>query len=91
MVVSQVDTRFFTSWKDGKLIFRNEPLEIVAHKLERWFNCTIYIQDKGLKNFRYTGNIEMETLRELLELISITTPIKYTYKQETREIWLEPR
>ena len=91
MLVSQVDTRFYTSWKDGKLIFRNEPLEIVAHKLERWFNCTIYIKGSGLKNFRYTGCIEMETLRELLELITITTPVKTTYNQETREIWLEPR
>ena len=91
MLVSQVDTRFYTSWKDGKLIFRNEPLEIVVHKLERWFNCTIYIEDSELKNFRYTGNIEMETLRELLELINITTPVKSTYNQETREIWLEPK
>lgn len=91
MLVSRVDTRFYTSWKDGKLIFRNEPLEDVAHKLERWFNCTIYIEDSGLRNFRYTGNIEMETLRELLELINITTPVKTTYNQETREIWLEPR
>lgn len=91
MVVSQVDTRFYTSWKDGKLIFVNEPMEIVARKLERWFNCTIYIKDNGLKKFRYTGNIEMETLMELLELINITTPVKSTYKQETREIWLELR
>ena len=91
MVVSQVDTYYYTSWKDGKLIFRNEPLEIVAHKLERWFNCTIYIKDNGLQNFRYTGNIEMETLREVLELINITTQVKYTYKQESREVWLEPR
>jgi transmembrane sensor len=91
MLVSQVDTCFYISWKDGKLIFRNEPLEDVAHKLERWFNCKIYIEDSRLKNFRYTGNIEMETLREMLELINITTPVKSTYNQETREIWLEPR
>jgi len=87
----RVDTRFYTSWKEGKLIFRNEPLGNVAHKLERWFNCTIYIKDDRLRNFKFTGNIEMETLREVLELINITSPIKYTYKKETREIWLEPR
>jgi transmembrane sensor len=89
--VSKVDTRFFTSWKDGKLIFKNEPFEMVARKLERWYNCTIYLSNPDLKDIRYTGNIEMETLRELLELISITTPIKSTYKQDTREIWLEAK
>ena len=87
----RVDTRFYTSWKDGKLIFRNEPLGIVAHKLERWFNCTIHIQDNKLRNYRYTGNIEMETLREVLELIQITTPVKYTYNKKTREIWIKSK
>ncbi len=87
----RVDTRFYTSWKDGKLIFRNEPLGIVAHKLERWFNCTIHIQDTKLINYRYTGNIEMETLREVMELIQITTPVKYTYNKKTREIWIKSK
>jgi len=87
----RVDTRFYTSWKDGKLIFRNQPLGIVAHKLERWFNCTIHIEDHKMKNYRYTGNIEMETLREVLELIQITTPVKYTYNKKTREIWIKSK
>ena len=91
MIVSQVDTRFYTSWKDGKLIFRDEPLEYVVNQLQRWFNCTIYLSNPKLKNIRYTGNIEMETLREVLELINYTTQTNYTYKEETREIWLELR
>ena len=89
MCIAKVDTRFFTSWKEGKLIFRNEPLDLVVAKLERWYNCTIYLNNPDLKDIRYTGNIEMETLRELLDLIDITTNIKSTYKQETREVWLE--
>lgn len=87
----KVDTRFYTSWKDGHLIFRNEQLDIVAHKLERWFNCTIYIKDNSLKKYSYTGYIDMETLREVLDLITITTPINYTYNRKTREIWLKKK
>jgi len=82
----KVDPRFYTSWKDNKLIFKNEPINKVAHKLERWFNCTIILEDGALEDYHYTGNIEMETLREVIELISITTPIDYTYNKETREI-----
>ena len=82
----KVDPRFYTSWKDNKLIFKNEPIDKVAHKLERWFNCTIILEDGALKDYRYTGNIEMETLREVIELIRITTPIDYTYNKEIREI-----
>ena len=87
----KVDTRFYTSWKDGKLIFRNEPIDKVAHKLERWFNCTIIFENSVLKNYHYTGNIEMETLREVIELIRITTPIDYTYNKETRDIRIKSK
>lgn len=90
MTVSQVDTHYYTSWIDGKLVFRNAPLELVAKKLERWYNCTIHIKDAGIRESRYTGNIEMESLNEVLELIKLTTPIKSRFNPETREIWIEP-
>ncbi len=90
MKVYEVKTKYYTSWKEGTLIFRHEPMETVAHKLERWFNCTIYIKDDKLRKYKYTGTIEMETLREVLDLIKITTPMKYKYDKDTREVWLEP-
>ncbi len=88
--MAEVETRYYTSWKEGKLIFRHEPMEAVAHKLERWFNCTIYIENDKLRKYKYTGTIEMETLREVLNLIQITTPMKYKYDRDTREVWLKP-
>jgi ferric-dicitrate binding protein FerR (iron transport regulator) len=90
MTVLQVDTDYFTSWIDGKLVFRNAPLELVAKKLERWYNCSIHIEDTGIRESRYTGNIEMESLNEVLELIKLTTPIKSRFNSDTREIWIEP-
>ena len=90
MKVYEVKTKYYTSWKEGKLIFRHEPMETVAHKLERWFNCTIHIKNDKLRKYKYTGTIEMETLREVLNLIKITTPMKYKYDKDTREVWLMP-
>lgn len=88
--VELVNVEYYTSWKEGKITFKSESLDVVARKLERWFNCKIYIEDTDLKKFKYTGTIEMETLREVLELINLTTPTKTRYKKETREIWIEP-
>lgn len=85
-VTEKVDTKFYTSWKDGRLIFRDEPITDVIRKLERWFNCTIILEDNVLKDYRYTGNIEMEKLTEVVDLIGITTPVDYIYNKETREI-----
>ena len=80
----RVDTEIFTSWKEGKLIFRNEPLQNMITRLERWYNVDIVLEDKRIKNLKYTGTIEMESFSEVLELIKVTTPIDYSFDRETR-------
>lgn len=80
----RVDTEIFTSWKDGKLIFRNEPLQNMITRLERWYNVDIRLEDERIKNLKYTGTIEMESFSEVLELIKVTTPIDYSFDRKTR-------
>jgi len=82
--MQQVDTEIFTSWKEGKLIFRNEPLQNMITRLERWYNVDIRLEDERIKNLKYTGTIEMESFSEVLELIKVTTPIDYSFDRKTR-------
>ncbi len=35
----------FTSWKEGRLILRNEPMSRVVIKLNRWYNVNIVVND----------------------------------------------
>ncbi|WP_372933685.1 FecR family protein [Mariniphaga sediminis] len=79
-----VDTELFTSWKEGKLIFKDEPLQNVIARLERWYNVDIELKDDQIKNLKFNGTIEMETFSEVLELIKVTTSIKYSFDRETR-------
>lgn len=80
----RVNTELFTSWKDGQLIFRDEPLQNIITQLERWYNVDIVLQDERIKNLKYNGTIEMESFSEVLELIKVTTPIKYSFDRKTR-------
>ncbi|MGV8094316.1 MAG: FecR family protein [Mangrovibacterium sp.] len=82
--VKEVPISIYTSWKDGKMIFRREPFETVAKRLERWFNVTIELRGESIKNLWYTGTIEMESFSEVLELIKNTTPIEYSFNSKTR-------
>ena len=85
--VKQVETDLFTSWKDGKLIFRDEQLPSVAKRLERWYNVKIELaDDKRLSEISYNGTIEMESFSEVLQLLKVTAPIDYTYNEKTRTI-----
>jgi transmembrane sensor len=55
--INDINTEFFTSWKDGKIIFRKEPLEEIAKKLERWYNVEIRFEDDELKKLVYSGTL----------------------------------
>lgn len=79
-----IDPELETSWKDGRLIFRDEPLINMLTRLERWYNVDIELKDERLKDLKYTGTIEMETFSEVLELIKVTTPITYDFDRNSR-------
>ena len=44
LTVKNVDVRKYTSWKDGILIFRDDHMEDVVRKLDKWFNVEIILQ-----------------------------------------------
>lgn len=69
------------AWKDGVLIFNETPFHEVAVKLGRWFNADIKITDQSLANYRFTGTFTSESLDQVLELLTMTTPIDYSSSQ----------
>jgi ferric-dicitrate binding protein FerR (iron transport regulator) len=66
----------YIAWKDGKLVFENESIDQVAKKLSRMFNVEIQV-DKGVKEYKYTVTFVDEPLFQILELLSVATPINY--------------
>jgi ferric-dicitrate binding protein FerR (iron transport regulator) len=85
--VEKVDTRLTTSWKDGRLIFKNTPLHEVTKQLERWFNCSIYVAPELLDSgILYTATIQDETLIEVLEMIEISTKVNTEIKNRQVQI-----
>ena len=73
----------YIAWKDGKLIFENEPIEQVAQRLSRMFNVEIQI-DEEVKKYNYTVTFEDEPLFQILELLSVATPINYKALPRTK-------
>lgn len=67
----------FTAWKDGKLIFRNEPLDEVVKKISNLYNVDIEIQGEELKQYRYRATFREETLTEILKLLKLSSPVDY--------------
>jgi ferric-dicitrate binding protein FerR (iron transport regulator) len=82
LISSKVNIELHTAWKDDLLVFKSETFENIAYKLERWYDVKIHIQNEELKDYRYTGKFtHKETLNQVLEILNLTTPINYTFKQ----------
>ena len=75
--ITSGDTYRFVAWKDGKLIFRNEPLDRVLNKISMIFNVDIELQGKELKYYRYHATFQDESLEEILKLLKLSAPIGY--------------
>ncbi len=73
-----------SAWKEGKLVFRDEPLSIVLKKMERWYNVQFVMENEELQSHIYQATFQNETLEEVLKLLAFTAPI--TYKIQDREL-----
>jgi ferric-dicitrate binding protein FerR (iron transport regulator) len=72
------DLSKYVSWKDGKLIFKDDHLDKVAEELSRWYNITITLNDTTLRSLTYTATFVNETLYQVLEMLKVVTPISYS-------------
>lgn len=87
MQTKPVNTDLYTSWKAEMLRFNNSTFDEVVKKMERWYGVRI-ILDKSLKySENYTFTVRTESLKELLELLSITTPMSYEIDNNTVTIY----
>jgi len=71
-----------TSWLHNKLVFRDERFDDIAVKMERWFGASIKFSDEAIKQFRFTGIFEKESLVQALNALQLTTAFKYTIKAD---------
>lgn len=83
------DIRLNTSWKDGYLIFDNEPMDDVIKKMERWYGVNFIIKDSDLLKYNFTANFQSESITQVLELLKITSNIGYSIKEKNVTLFLK--
>ena len=99
--IKEVDAAKIISWKEGRLIFRNETFDEVVTKINRWYNVNLMIRDEVLKSYIYLATFEDETLEEVLKLLKLSAPIDFkdlgreirndgTFEKRKIEIYYKP-
>ncbi len=72
-----IDSKSYTSWKDGLLIFKNVPMTEIARRLERRYNAEILLHGDSLKSSIFRATFTDENLDEIIKLLSMVAPVKY--------------
>jgi len=78
MTRSMTDPEKHIAWKSGKLMFRDDPMDVVIARLERWYNIDIQVVDKEIEHYAYTATFENETLDQVLRFLELSAPISYS-------------
>ena len=67
------------AWKDGVMVFRNDPLNAVFARLEKHFNVKFIVKDRPIGGYIYRATFEEESLSEIIRLLELSTPISFKY------------
>ncbi|MGV8137850.1 MAG: FecR family protein [Mangrovibacterium sp.] len=86
LIKEKTDVEKYTSWKEGKLIFRNDPLSNVIIRLQRWYNAEITLSDPGhlLGGLTFTMTVKNETLPQVLEYLSQASNLSFKQQKTDR-------
>lgn len=64
---TKINTKIYTSWIDGEVIFRNETFSQILKKLERLYNVTII--DNTINNSKELFNASIDVENEDIEMV----------------------
>ena len=79
--------RIETAWVYSRLEFRGDKFDDLAQKLQRWYNVTINFTDDKVKELKFNGSFEKETVEQAFAYLKVAVP-EFDYKIENHEIFI---
>tara|TARA_B100001057_G_scaffold443876_1_gene480354 strand:- start:6 stop:1178 length:1173 start_codon:yes stop_codon:yes gene_type:complete len=82
---TKINTKLYTSWIDGEVIFRNESFNQIVKKLERLYNVTIINNHETISEELFNANIDVENekIEDVLSYFNQIYNIEYqTFKNK---------
>lgn len=81
--IQDVDINKYTSWANGSLIFKDDPLSVIFSRMERWYNIKIITESVAVEEFIFSATIKNENLDQVIELLRFSTPFIFNINRET--------
>jgi len=65
------------SWLNNKLAFDNNTFGELAAKMNQWYGVTFHFESDSLKQLRFSGIIDTESVDEALNMLQLSRPFKF--------------
>ena len=72
-----VEPQIYIAWTQGKLVFRNDPIDVIARRLARWYNVDVEIRGNNFECVRLRATFVDENLEEVLYFLKRALPVDY--------------
>ena len=82
--VSSDDIEVKLSWREGRLVFRSEPLERALAEVERYTTVEFVFVDDALKARTISGRFKAGDVEALLASLSANFGVSYQFENENR-------
>ena len=81
VAVRDVDTYYYTAWKNGEFVFENEAIEEIMNRLCRWYDLQVFYVNDSVKGKRFTGvTARFTDVADVLHLIGETATVCFNLK-----------
>lgn len=87
--LTEVDVENYTSWHEGKYIFKSEPIENILLRLSRYYNVTMKLPSSAT-GITCSGKLELkDDLSQLLNGLSEITSMSFSKKESEFRVSFE--
>jgi ferric-dicitrate binding protein FerR (iron transport regulator) len=86
MEVRKVSTEIFSIWRNNELRFNDISYAELIPRIERWYGVSIELDPGISKTDRFTMSVKTESLRELLNMMKLTSNFNYEINGEKVEL-----
>jgi ferric-dicitrate binding protein FerR (iron transport regulator) len=77
MSVTGVEPKKYLAWTEGKLVFRNDPVDVIARRVARWYNVDVVIEGSLNEDLRLRATFVDEGLEEVMDMLKRSLLIDY--------------
>jgi len=77
IISSNVKTDLYTSWRDNRWIIEGMDIGQLSVLIARRYNVSIEFASAELKDYKFTGTFQDETLEQVMQVLKLTAPLNY--------------